>query len=268
MWSIEILLPLIVAGLSAGFIAGLLGLGGGTVIVPIMLWFLARLDVGGVYTQHLALGTSFAVMIFTTLMSAWSQHKRGAVNWYIVKYLSPAMVVSSLLGAWLTQFLPMMFLQIFFIGFLYAMSAQLLLKLKPKPTRQLPKPAGLFGSGSLIGMLSSWAGVGGGALSVPFMTYCNVPIHMAIGTSAALAWGLSFSGVVGYIWSGWGVAGLPDGAWGFVYAPVVLILAACTMSMAPLGVKVAHKLPADKLKIAMGIFLFLIASQMAWKLLV
>ncbi|MDO4433684.1 MAG: sulfite exporter TauE/SafE family protein [Alysiella sp.] len=267
MWSIDILLPLILAGISAGFIAGLLGLGGGTVIVPIVLWLLHKLNIAGEYNQHLALGTSFAVMVFTTIISAWSQHKRGAVNWRIVQYLSPAIIVGSLLGAWLTQYISMWFLQLFFVVFLYAIAIQLLLKLKPRPSRQLPKPIGLFGTGGVIGILSSWAGVGGGALSVPFMTYCNVPIHVATGTSAALAWGLSVSGLIGYVFSGWHVNGLPEYTLGFIYTPVVFILAICTMTFAPFGVKVAHKLSADKLKIAMGLFLLLIASQMAWKLI-
>lgn len=266
MWTLDLLIPFILAGMAAGFIAGLLGLGGGTIIVPIMLWFLNKQGVSQQYIQHIALGTSFAIMVFTTLSSAWAQHKRQSINWHIVKYLSPAMIVGSMVGSILTQYLNTLFLQVFFIVFLYVIALQMLMKLKPKPTRELPQAAGLFGAGGTMGLLSSWVGVGGGALSVPFMTYCNVPMHVATGTSAALAWAISSAGLVGYIISGWNATGLPENTLGFVYVPAVLILAICTVAFAPLGVKVGHKLPPAKLKMAMGAFLFIIATQMVWQL--
>ncbi|XXQ67462.1 sulfite exporter TauE/SafE family protein [Neisseriaceae bacterium B1] len=265
MWTLNIIFALLAAGTFAGFLAGLLGVGGGTIIVPIVLWFLHKQGVDSPYTQHLALGTSFAIMMFTTISSALAQHRRGSIDWSIVRHLSPAMIVGSLLGAGLAKFLSADFLQWFFIGFLYVIAVQMVLKIKPKPTRQLPKPAGLFASGSVIGLLSSWVGIGGGSLSVPFMTYCNVPIHRAVGTSAALAWTMSIAGCVGYVFSGWQAQALPAHTFGFVYLPVVLILAACTMTFAPLGVKAAHGLSPDKLKMAMGILLFLIATQMLYK---
>lgn len=267
MWSFEIVMALLAAGAAAGFLAGLLGVGGGTIIVPIVLWLLHKQGVVSGFTQHLALGTSFAIMLFTTLSSAWAQHRRQSINWQIVKYLSPAMVVGSLLGATVSKFLPALFLQVFFIVFLYVIAVQMLLKLKPKPTRQLPQAKGLFASGGVIGLLSSWVGIGGGSLSVPFMTYCNVPIHVAVGTSAMLAWAMSVSGFVGYVVAGWNVADLPAHTFGFVYVPAVAVLAVCTVLFAPLGVRVAHRLAADKLKMAMGALLFLIATQMVWKML-
>lgn len=267
MWHIDLILTLVAAGAAAGFLAGLLGVGGGTIIVPIVLWLLHKQGIANVFSQHIALGTSFAIMMFTTLSSAWAQHRRKAINWYIVRYFAPAMIVGSLLGALLAKFLPAKFLQIFFIVFLYVIAVQMLLKFKPKPTRQLPRPIGLFGCGNIIGLLSSWVGIGGGSLSVPFMTYCNVPIHTATGTSAALAWAMSVSGFVGFVVTGWNVNGLPENTLGFVYLPAVAVLAICTMTLAPFGVKIAHKLSPEKLKITMGVLLLIIASQMAWKLL-
>lgn len=267
MWTMDLIFTLIAAGAAAGFLAGLLGVGGGTIIVPIVLWLLHKQGIVSEFSQHIALGTSFAIMLFTTLSSAWAQHRRQAINWHIVRYLAPAMIVGSLMGAALAKFLPAKFLQIFFIGFLYVIAIQMLLKLKPKPTRQLPQPMGLFACGNVIGLLSSWVGIGGGSLSVPFMTYCNVPIHTATGTSAALAWAMSLSGFVGFVATGWNINGLPENTLGFVYLPAVAVLAICTMTVAPLGVKVAHQLSPSKLKMAMGVLLLLIASQMAWKLL-
>lgn len=267
MWTLDLIMALLLAGAAAGFLAGLLGVGGGTIIVPIVLWLLHQQGVIGEYNQHIALGTSFAIMVFTTLSSAWAQHKRQAINWHIVRYLSPAMVVGSLVGSAVAKYLPTAFLQGFFIVFLYVISVQMLLKLKPKPTRQLPQKWGLLGAGKVIGLLSSWVGIGGGSLSVPFMVYCNVPMHMATGTSAALAWAMSVSGFVGFVVTGWGVAGLPEHTLGFIYLPAVAALAVCTMTFAPLGVKVAHKMSPDKLKMAMGILLLLIATQMLWKMM-
>lgn len=267
MWTTEIMIALILSGALAGFLAGLLGVGGGTIIVPIVLWLLHKQGVVSEYTQHIALGTSFAIMIFTTLSSAWAQHRKKSINWQIVKYLSPAVIIGGLLGSALSKYLPASFLKIFFVIFLYLIAIQMLLKLKPKPTRQLPQPAGLFGIGNVIGVLSSWVGIGGGSLSVPFMTYCNVPIHLATGTSAALAWTISVAGLMGYVYSGWHIQGLPEHTLGFVYLPVVVALSVCTVIFAPLGVKVSHQLSPDKLKMAMGILLFLIATQMVWKML-
>ena len=120
--------------------------------------------------------------------------------------------------------------------------------------------------GGLFGLLSSWIGIGGGSLTVPYLTFCNVPVHRAVGTSAALGWPIAAAGTLGYAWAGWNQAGLPEGSAGFVYLPAVGILAAATLLSAPLGVRLSHKLPADKLKKGFGILLLLIALRMAWKI--
>ena len=265
MWSMEVLLPLMAVGAFAGFIAGLLGIGGGMVVVPIVLWLLERQQIGGEHVQHLALGTSFAVMVFTTFSGALAQHRKGAVRWDIVRRMAPAMVAGGLIGSLLAHLLPTKGLQIFFILFAYTVAVQTLLRFKPKPSRHLPGTGGTAGAGGLFGLLSSWVGIGGGSLSVPFMLYCNVTVHQAVGTSSGLAWPMAVSGAIGYLVSGWQVSGLPAGTLGFWYLPAVAVLAACTVLFAPLGVKVAHKLPADALKTAFGLLLLAIATQMLWK---
>lgn len=265
MWSPEILLPLIMIGAFAGFLAGLLGIGGGMVVVPIVLWLLERQQIGGAYSQHLAIGTSFAVMVFTTFSGMMAQHRRGAVRWDVVRQMSPAMVAGGLMGSAVARWLPMQFLQLFFTVFVLAVALQMLMRFKPKPGRHLPGWSGLSAAGGLFGMLSSWIGIGGGSLSVPFLIYCNVPVHQATGTSGGLAWPMAVSGAVGYLVSGWGVAGLPPHAFGFWYLPAVAILAACTVLLAPVGVRVAHRLSPEKLKMAVGLLMLVIALQMAWK---
>lgn len=265
MWTMEVILPLMAVGAFAGFIAGLLGIGGGMVVVPIVLWALERQGLAGEHAQHLALGTSFAVMVFTTFSGALAQHRKGAVRWDVVGKMAPAMVVGGLIGAAVSPHLPTKGLQIFFIFFAFAVGIQTLLRLKPKGSRQLPDAAGLVGAGGLFGLLSSWVGIGGGSLSVPFLLHCHVPAHHAVGTSSGLAWPMAVSGAIGYCWAGWHVSGLPEGTLGFIYLPATAILAACTVVFAPLGVKVAHKLPADALKTAFGLLLLCIAGQMLYK---
>ncbi len=143
----------------------------------------------------------------------------------------------------------------------------MLLDIKPKPTRQLPGSGGLLGVGGLIGGVSSLVAAGGGFLSVPFMVLCNVPIRQAVGTSAALGFPIAAAGVVGYIAGGWGVADLPGPHLGFVYLPAFVGVVVSTVFMAPVGARMAHRLPVKQLKRAFGVMLALLASKMLWNLL-
>lgn len=265
MWDIHIIAAILAVSAGAGFLAGLLGIGGGMMMVPVTLWVLHVQGLDSAHAQHMAVGTSFLVMVFTAFSSAWAQHRKQAVRWDIVKHMAPAMVAGVIIGAILARFIPNKALQLFFIAFALVVAMQTLMQLKPKPTRQLPQPAGLNATGGLFGVLSSWVGIGGGSLSVPFMLYCNVPIRQAVGTSAALGWPIAFSGAVGYLVAGWGVPNLPAGTLGFWYWPLAFIMAIATVSMAPVGVRVAHKLPPQKLKLAFGLLLLAIAVQMLYR---
>lgn len=257
---------MLLAGAFAGFWAGLLGVGGGLIIVPIMVWILSAQQVGSDVSQHLAIGTSFAVMVFTSLSSVLAQNKRGAVQWDLVFKLAPWMVVGTLMGATVAKWIPGLALKMVFVVFAYVIAVQTFLDFKPKANRQMPGVTGSAASGSVIGILSSWVGIGGGSLSVPFMLFCNVPIVKAVGTSAALGWPIAVAGSMGYLINGWAVSDLPQGALGFVYLPALLGLAIGTVTFAPLGVKVAHKLPPRKLKIAFACMLTLTATQMLWSI--
>ena len=268
MWNIEMILVMLAVGSIAGFIAGLLGIGGGMIIVPVVLWVLQMKGLGGIeHAQHLAVGTSFAIMVFTTFSSVMAQQRKGSVDWAVVRRMAPGMVAGVMIGSMLAKRLSNEALQVFFIVFVVLVALKTLTDAKPKPTRSLPGPAGLAAVGSLFGMASSWVGIGGGSLSVPFMLYCNVPVRTAVGTSAGLAWPIAVAGAVGYLYSGWNVAGLPEGTLGFWYLPAVAVLSVATMLFAPLGVKAAHKLPPEKLKLAFGLLLLVIAARMLWGLL-
>ena len=268
MWNIEMILVMLAVGSFAGFVAGLLGIGGGMIIVPVVLWVLQMKGLGGIeHAQHLAVGTSFAIMVFTTFSSVMAQQRKGSVDWAVVRRMAPGMVAGVMIGSMLAKRLSNEALQIFFIVFVVLVALKTLTDAKPKPTRSLPGPAGLGAVGSLFGMASSWVGIGGGSLSVPFMLYCNVPVRTAVGTSAGLAWPIAVAGAVGYLYSGWNVAGLPEGTLGFWYLPAVAVLSVATMLFAPLGVKAAHKLPPEKLKLAFGVLLLVIAARMLWGLI-
>lgn len=254
---------LALAGSVAGFLAGLLGLGGGMIIVPVVLWAMQMQGAGDtVYAQHIAVGTSFAVMVFTSFSSMMSQKKKGAVDWLVFRNMVPGMIAGVAVGSLMAKILPKEGLQIFFVIFAVVIAVRSLMNAKPEPTRHLPGKGGLFGMGGIFGVLSSWIGIGGGSLSVPFMVFCNIPMHKAVGTSAALGWPIALTGAVTYLIAGWQADGLPEGAYGFVYLPAVVVLAAATLVFAPLGVKVSHKLPADRLKQAFGILLLVIAARM------
>ncbi|MES2256966.1 MAG: sulfite exporter TauE/SafE family protein [Pseudomonadota bacterium] len=249
-------------GAFAGILAGLLGVGGGTVIVPVLTFIYAAQLFPPEYTLHLALGTSMASILFTSIASLRSHHRRGAVNWAVVRQLTPGIVIGTLIGVWLTAHMSSKLLKLIFVCFAYFVAVQMLMNIKPKPSRQLPDGGGMLASGGAIGVVSSFVGIGGGTLSVPFMTWCNVPLHTVIGTSAALGFPIAAAGALGYIVNGWHVAGLPAHSLGFVYLPALVAIAGASVLTAPLGARMAHALPVAKLKKMFALLLFIVGSKM------
>ncbi len=259
---LSILLSYCVVGAIAGVLAGLLGIGGGLVIVPMLVFLFSRQAMCPEIIMHLALGTSMATIIFTSISSVRAHHKRGAVHWPVVGKITPGIFTGTLLGTWLVASLSTLFLKIFFILFLYVVAAQMLLNRKPKAARQLPGHVGIFGVGNGIGLVSSLVGIGGGSMSVPFLLWCNVVIHHAIATSAAIGFPIAIAGTIGYLLNGWGNTSLPGYSVGFIYLPALLGIAGVSFCTAPIGVKLAHSLPVDKLKRVFAILLLVVASKM------
>ncbi len=252
-------------GAVAGILAGLLGVGGGLVIVPMVVFSLqaaGQVD----FVQNLGLGTSFATIIFTSISSFRSHHVRGAVLWPAVYRVAPGILIGTFLGAKLTSVLSTGFLQVFFVCFLLYVGTQMLLDIKPKPSRTLPGSAGLCGVGGAIGAVSSLVGIGGGTLSVPFLSWCNIEVHKAIGTSAAIGFPIAIAGALGNVFYGWGQPGLPEYSLGFVYLPAFAGIAAASIFTAPLGAGIAHKLPVRRLKSIFAMLLFVMAAKMIWGL--
>jgi uncharacterized membrane protein YfcA len=260
-----LLAELLVLGIATGFLAGLLGIGGGMLMVPIMTLLLTHEGLPAQHVVKMAIATSLATICFTSVASVRSHHARGAVRWDVVKLLAPGIVIGSLAGAQLTKALPSAVLAVLFAVFVAFSGTQMLLDRKPKPTRQLPQGAGMLGSGAGIGVLSALVGAGGGFISVPFMEWCNVPIHNAVATSAALGFPIALAGTVGYIVAGWSLPEMPPGALGYIYMPALVALAAASVVTAPLGAHVAHGLDMRQLKRVFAILLYVLAAYMLWK---
>jgi len=254
-------------GAFAGVFAGMLGIGGGLVLVPALaLMFAAQAQFPAGEILHLALGTSMASIIFTAIASIRTHHRHGAIRWDLVKAITPGILLGTGLGTLVAANVPTRPLAVFFTFFVCLVAVQMALNLKPKSTRELPGPVGVAGVGLGIGVLSSLVAIGGGSLTVPFLTWCNVRIQQAIGTSAAVGLPIAIGGTLGYVFNGWGKAGLPAGSLGYVYLPALAILVAATMVTAPFGARLAHRLPVATLKRIFAGLLILLAAKMLWNL--
>jgi uncharacterized membrane protein YfcA len=254
-------------GAFVGFFSGLLGVGGGAVIVPILTLIFVSKQLAPNHVVHIALGTAMATILFTSASSIVSHHRRRAVNWHMLRDLVPGIVLGTFCGAVLAGHLNALVLGILFAAVVYFSATQLLLDIKPKTDRRLPGTAGMWLAGGAIGALSSLAALAGASLTVPFLVGRNVRVHEAIGTAAAVGWPLAFAGTVGYVVSGLGAVGLPDHSVGFVYLPAVLWIAIASVIMAPLGASVAHRIPGRTLKRIFALLLYALATRMLWSLL-
>lgn len=258
----EYALYYLATGAFAGLLAGLLGVGGGLIIVPVLAWLFARQGFEPGLLMHLALGTSLATIIATSIVSAWSHHRHGAVNWPVVMRLSPGIVAGALAGAMLVGRLDSILLQRLFGVFEILVAIQMLASLKPSAHSNLPGTAGMAGSGAVIGFISSIVGIGGGTLTVPFLLWCRVNMRMAVATSAACGLPIAVAGMAGYIYTGSGHAGLPAGSSGYVYWPAFAGIVACSVLLAPLGAMLAHRLPVNLLKKVFALLLCALGGRM------
>ncbi len=253
-------------GAFVGFFAGLLGVGGGLVTVPALAMIFGAQQFPADHVLHLALGTSMAAILFTSVSSLREHHRHGAVMWPVVRDITPGILIGTALGTVLARQVSTRALAIFFAAFVLFVAAQMMFNLKPKPSRQLPGKLAVSGVGAGIGAISSLAAIGGGALTVPFLTWCNVKVHNAIGTSAAIGFPIALGGAVGYIVNGLSVAALPQWSLGFVYLPALAWLVASSMLTAPLGARTAHRLPVPTLKRVFAGVLVLLSAKMLWGL--
>lgn len=249
-------------GSFAGVLAGLLGVGGGLIIVPILALSFAASGIAEAVQMHLAVGTSLATIIFTSLSSVRAHHRRGAVEWAIVRALAPGIVAGALFGAIIARWLPSTSLRYLFGAFELFVAVQMALSLKPAPHRGLLGRWGMGAAGATIGTLSALVGVGGGTLTVPFLLWCNVTIQRAIATAAACGLPIAVAGAAGFVLSGWGHAQLPPLSSGYLYWPALLGVSTASVLAAPLGARLAHSLPTPLLKRLFALLLLALALRM------
>jgi uncharacterized membrane protein YfcA len=249
-------------GALAGVLAGMLGIGGGLVIVPPLAYALAHQGVPPEHVQHLVLGTSLASIVVTSVASLRAHHQQGNVQWPLVRQISPGVVIGTFAGSLVAAALSATVLKWFYAVFAMVVGTQMLLDAKPKASRQLPGVLGVNAVGGVIGVVSSFVGIGGGSLSVPFMLFCNLPVRVAIGTSAAIGLPIAVAGSIGYVLGGWQQPGLPAGSLGYVYVPALVGIALMSSLTAKLGVRLAQRLPVALLKKIFGALLWLIAIRL------
>jgi uncharacterized protein len=261
------ILGYLVLGAVTGFFAGLLGIGGGSLMVPVLVMMFAAQGFSSNEVMHLALGTSMATIFFTSISSVRTHHAHGAVLWPIVARITPGIVVGTILGTQLASMVPTKALGLIFTVFIVYVSVQMIVNMRPKPHRDLPGRLGMGAVGVGLGCISCLVAIGGGALSVPFMTWCNVKVQQAIATSAAIGFPIALGGALGYIWSGWSVVGLPTGSLGFVFLPAMLCVAVVSVLTAPIGARLTHQLPVATLKRIFAGILLALAGKMMWGLL-
>ncbi len=260
--SIEWLAAYLLLGAFVGFFAGLLGVGGGGIMVPVLTTMFAAQGFGHEHLVHLSLGTSMAAIVVTSISSLRAHHGHGAVRWDIVRGIAPGVLLGTFGGTFIASRVASAPLAIFFGCFMAYVALQMVLNVKPKPSRELPGSAGLFGVGGGIGLVSALVAIGGGSLSVPFMTWCNVNMRNAIGTSAAIGLPIALAGAAGYLINGWNSSGLPAWSVGYVYLPALVTISAVSSFTAPLGARLAHRLPVATLKKIFAAVLVLLSAKM------
>jgi uncharacterized protein len=257
----------LILGAIAGFLAGLFGVGGGLVLVPVLLFLFDAQHFPAEHLLHLALGTSMANILFTALASMRKHHQHGAVNWRVVRDITPGILIGTGIGAVFATSIPQHFLGIFFALFVYFAAALILLDVRPHATRQLPGMAGMTVTGIFTGWLSSLVSIGGGTIVTPFLLWCNVSLRHAIGTSAAIGFPIAVGGTIGYVVTGMSIHGLPAPNLGFVYLPALFWVALASVIMAPLGAKATHHMKTRVLRKLFALLLIALATKMLWKVL-
>lgn len=259
---------LVLLGVAAGFLAGLLGIGGGMLMVPFLTFILSARGVEPGLAVKMAIATSMATIVFTSMSSVRAHHHRQAVRWDIVRAMAPGIVTGGLVaGAGVFALLKGTWLAMLFAGFTAFSAWQMLRDRKPRPSREMPRPAGQFAAGAGIGFASGLLGAGGAFLSVPFMLWCNVPLRLAVGTSAAFGFPIAAANTAGYIIGGWQLPPALPGASGYLYLPALVIISLASTLLAPVGARVAHALDVKRLRSVFALLQIALAATMIVKVL-
>ena len=249
-------------GAFAGVVAGLLGVGGGLIIVPVLVLVFKSQAFAEQLIVHLAVGTSLATIVFTSISSVRAHHQHGAVLWLVFAKLTPGIIVGALIGAVIADHMPTAVMRSFFGVFELIVATQMTLNLKPDASRQLPGRVGMVATGSGIGAISAIVGIGGGTMTVPFLVWCNIAMRNAVATSSACGLPIAVAGASGFMLTGWGETALPTYSSGYLYWPAFIGIVLASVVSAPLGARLAHRLPATQLKRVFAILLYILGIRM------
>ncbi|NQZ09581.1 MAG: sulfite exporter TauE/SafE family protein [Algicola sp.] len=254
----------LILGAVAGFLGGLLGIGGGVIMVPVLLALFTQFGWNEALSIKMAIATSLSAIIFTSIAAIRAQIRRDAILWPLVKTWTPFILLGSFCSGTIANFLPSLMLKGFIGCFLLLAAIVMLVRWAPAPHRQLPGKVGAGITSFIAGLASALAGIGGGNIIVPTLTWFNVPMKNATATSSTLGLPISVFGAAGFITAGWGMPELPQYSLGFVYLPAVALIAVMTFVLAPVGVAVAHKISAANLKQVFGLLLLMVSGRMLY----
>ncbi len=253
-----------VTGAFVGFLAGMLGIGGGMSLVPILAMMFTAQHFAPDHSVHLALGTGMATIMFTSSASVRMHHRLGGVDWALVRRMGPAMVSGTLLATSLSSLVPQHALALTFALIVVAGATQILIGRKPQAARVNVGTPALMAIGFAIGVICGLVSAGGAFMTVPFMLFCGVAMTTAIGTGAALGVPVAVMGTIGYMISGWRVTGLPPFSLGFVYLPALLCIVAGSVFTASWGARAAYRVPVATLRRIFAGLLYVLAAKMMW----
>lgn len=249
-------------GALVGLLAGLMGIGGAMIIVPILHYTLARQGVDPSIIHPMALATCMANILFTSSISTYAHHKRGVVPWKSVAWMVPGILAGSFAGSYATAYIPANLLATGFGFFMIYAALFMFTEIRPKPSRHLPGPLGMTCMGLFVGTLSGLLGIGGAVLTMPLLLVCNVPLLSAIAAAGAFGFPIALAGGAGYVLAGWGLTNLPPYSLGFVYLPALLGLVPASVIVTPIAVRFAHSIPQKVLRRCLGAFLAIVACRM------
>lgn len=261
---IVIFLASILLGAIGGLTAGLFGIGGGLVIVPVLAMLFAAQGFPAELIMIMSVATSLATIVFTSIFSVLAHHRLGSVLWDKVLNMGPGIMVGAGIGSVIADHVSGGVLRVIFTIYLLVVGVEMALRLKPKPGQQQPSRELDWAVSGLIGLLSSLLGIGGGTLTVPFLVHFQTPMRNAVAIASACGLPIAVVGTLGYALLGRDMVQLPDWSLGYIYIPSFIGIVLASTYTAPLGAKLAHRLPAENLKRYFSLLLFVMAAKLMW----
>ena len=252
-------------GTVVGFLAGLLGIGGGMTMVPLLTFVFTRQGLPPEHVVQIAIATATATILFTSTASVREHQRHHAILWSVVAGMAPGLIIGSLVGPLIVGAMSTPVVSGFFAVFVAAAATNIWIDRQPKPTHRLPGRGGLIAVGAVISVISSMVGAGGAFLTVPFMAACNVPTRNCVATAAAIGLPVAATATAGFIIAGLRETGLPPHTIGYVHVPALLVIVAASIVSAPFGARAAHRWPVKMLKRVFAIVLYALAAYMLWR---